>query len=340
MLKETRRKMDAIESRQQAYEQQNEEMLESQKAYAVELGNRCRSLELRVDNLERLLDGYANIITNIKNNNAQLEFLRQDIDRAVIKLKKIEGQSFKGSECVPDYKVKTHPVELDIDSNSYESIDYFDFENHFRGSREVVKERQCQYLQYFQDCKQVIDIGCGRGEFLELLKENGISALGVDSYEEFTSYCMSRGLNAVTADGIKYLQQAGTVDGIFVGQVVEHLKLEQIIALCNAAYKKLCKEGCLVIETPNPTSLAIYTHAFYVDPSHIKPVHPLTMQYLLEKAGFKNIEIVYTEASKLETVIPELKLEAGTDIQAFNKVMHIVSDTLFGSQDYAIIAKK
>ena len=96
----------------------------------------------------------------------------------------------------------------------------------------------------------------------------------------------------------------------------------------------------LVIETPNPTSLAIYTHAFYVDPSHVKPVHPLTMEYFLQKAGFKNIKIIYTDTSKINCHIPALRGEGIENLDEFNDVMSDVSSTLFGSQDYAIIARK
>ena len=92
------------------------------------------------------------------------------------------------------------------------------------------------------------------------------------------------------------------------------------------------------METPNPTCLAIYSHAFYIDPSHNKPVHPLTIKYILEKSGFKNIEIIYTDTSKLPVSIPEISGIEEAD--KFNEVMHMISELLFGSQDYAVIAKK
>ena len=154
-----------------------------------------------------------------------------------------------------------HPEK---EGEAYDAIDYFDFENHFRGSREVIKERQRQYLRYFSECKNVVDIGCGRGEFLELLKENNIGATGVDTYDEFVEYCRIHDLSAVCDDGSHYLKTIDSTDGIFVGQVVEHLKEFQIVDLCNTAFEKMQSGSYLIIETPNPTSLAIYTHAFYV----------------------------------------------------------------------------
>lgn len=171
--------------------------------------------------------------------------------------------------------------------SEYDSIDYFDFENHFRGSIESIKKSQSCYLKYFKDKENVVDIGCGRGEFLSLLKDNGIHAKGVDVYEPYVDYCNMKGFQAICGDGVAYLDSLDSIDGIFVGQVVEHLQTHQIIRLCNTAFEKLTNGGCLVIETPNPTSLAIYTNAFYIDPSHVKPVHPLTLKYHLEKQDLK-----------------------------------------------------
>ena len=145
---------------------------------------------------------------------------------------------------------------------------------------------------------------------------------------------------AACGDGIGYLASMKKVDGIFVGQVVEHLKTGEIINLCNTAYEKLETGGCIVIETPNPTSLSIYTNAFYIDPSHIKPVHPLTMQYFLEKAGFRDIKIIYTKNSRPPFEIPELKIDSDGNTEEFNKALKQVSEMMFGSQDYAAVAVK
>ena len=106
-------------------------------------------------------------------------------------------------------------------SDDYTDIDYFDFENRFRGSIDSVKKAQEFYLEYFRGKKHVLDIGCGRGEFLSLMKDNGINAEGVDIYEPYTEYCNMNGLKASCCDGADYLAKMKTVDGIFVGRVVE-----------------------------------------------------------------------------------------------------------------------
>lgn len=223
--------------------------------------------------------------------------------------------------------------------DNYNIIDYLDFENEFRGSTELISQRQKQYIPYFKGKKNILDIGCGRGEFLELMKEEGINAIGVDTYEDFISLCRIKGFEVVKADGLEYLKSCKLVDGIFLGQVVEHLKLSEIIDICNLAYHKLEKGGCIIIETPNPKSLLTFANSFYIDPSHEKPVHPYSLRYYLKKAGFNDIRIIYTEESKEASIVPLLDSSA-SNIDDFNASLKRVSDVLFGSQDYAIIAIK
>lgn len=280
------------------------------------------------------------ISENLRNNNSAIERLCSDSELLKLRTGSLERLSkpvHTENNAVPD----TVQISAVKDESDYECIDYFDFENHFRGSIDSVKKAQEAYLKYFRGKAHVLDIGCGRGEFLSLMKDNGIYAEGVDIYAPYADYCNMKGLSASCGDGIAYLAGMECVDGIFVGQVVEHLQTSDIIRLCNTAYEKLPDGGCIVIETPNPTSLSIYTNAFYIDPSHVKPVHPMTMQYLLEKAGFRDIEIVYTQQSRPQTEIPPLHIESGGgNTEEFNKAMKIVSDMIFGSQDYAVIAVK
>ena len=285
-----------------------------------------------VRNINSSLDGYENVILNLRNLNNETDKVRSDIDRLNFTLSKINRAA--GTAGAAPQKTAVQEVKAAPDEN-YLSIDYFKFENYFRGSREKIKENQKFYLKYFNGCKQVLDLGCGRGEFLELLKENGINAVGADTYEDFAEYCRTLGLNAVCGDGIAFLKSMDNVDGIFVGQVVEHLKVNQIIDLIESAYSKLPENGVLIMETPNPTSLSTYVNAFYLDPSHVKPVHPELLRYLLRGAGYRQIEVVFTESSR-----PDIRIAPLKDEKDFNRSMETVQEILFGSQDYAIIARK
>lgn len=226
--------------------------------------------------------------------------------------------------------------------DSYDMIDYGDFEDHFRGSRESIKNNQKVYLKYFDGQKGVLDLGCGRGEFLELCRENGIDAKGVDLYEEFVEYCQQLDLDVVTDDAIKYLEDCpdSSIGGIFAAQLVEHLSTGQVVQLCRLAMDKLRPGSCLIIETPNPMSLAIYRNWFYVDPSHHKPVHPYTMEYLLRKEGFTDIEVIFTENSRTGETLPHLVSDTVSNLDEFNAGLDKLTEIMFGSQDYAIIARK
>lgn len=279
-------------------------------------------------------------------NASQIEKLVSEICSMKARLNELERSLTSGTQQVPEgvfqATEQTQPSVSLTDrkqKDAYYSIDYFDFENHFRGSRQDIMERQKIYLPYFTDCNNVVDAGCGRGEFLELLLTHQIPAVGVDLYEPYVEYVKRQGLPCVCEDVNTYLKRVKQIDGIFMGQVVEHLSVSQIIELLENAYNALESGKYLIMETPNPMTLAIYSHAFYMDPSHEKPVHPYTLKYLTEKAGFSSVEILFTEASRMPFEIPSLKIE-GCDLEEFNNAIKNLNNDLYGSQDYAIIAKK
>lgn len=292
-------------------------------------------LELRLQRAEENLRHNNQALAQLTESEAysqistKMEALKRRVDRLeqMITTSQVQGPSGTAS------------VEMQ-NGASYADIDYFDFENHFRGSREMIMERQSEYLPYFKGKKAVLDLGCGRGEFLELLGKNGIPAKGVDLYDEFVCYCQEKGLDVIRADAIAYLAQSTMVDGIFAGQLVEHLSIGQIIALCTNAFERLEEGGCLILETPNPMSLAIYTHAFYMDPSHQKPIHPYTLQYLVQKAGFGKVEILFTRNSRLPEHFPMIKGQGIENADEFNQNLRSMAEYMYGSQDYAIIAQK
>ena len=298
-------------------------------------------LEENVRNLNTMLDGYEKVIGNLNNNNSMIETIHSTLEMQKVKLAMLEKAKITRHnwEAAEEKNIKeVENIVTESAENIYSGIDYFDFENYFRGSIDLIKRHQQQYIKYYKEKDNVVDLGCGRGEFLELLSENGINAKGVDLYDEFAEMCQMHGLNVVCDDALHFLREQQKVGGIFAGQLIEHLSVNQLVELCRLAYEKLEEDAYIIMETPNPTCLAIYSHAFYIDPSHNKPVHPLTVKYILEKSGFTKIEILYTETSKLPVSIPAIS--GIEDADKFNNAMHIVSESLFGSQDYAVIARK
>ena len=297
-----------------------------------------------VRNLNTLMEGLPQLYENVRNNNHLLEVLVSQSQMHGVKIMRLEKQKKQqdsiSSDRTDSSTTGSAAAPVQDGDEDYGQIDYFDFENYFRGTRAAVRQAQMQYLPFFENCRNVVDLGCGRGEFLEILQENKIGAVGVDFYPEFADYCNEQGFTAVCEDAISYLEQLEAADGIFAGQLVEHLTTSQLIRLCELSYEKLEKGGYVILETPNPFSLSIYTHAFYIDPSHEKPVHPYTLKYFLEKAGFRSIQTLYTPNSRRDIEIPPIVSDSIQNLEEFNAVMKQVSEVLFGSQDYAMIARK
>lgn len=222
-------------------------------------------------------------------------------------------------------------------------VEYEEFENNFRGVEEDIAERLKIYLPYYRDSKlPVMEIGSGRGEFLTLLRELNVKSFGVDVFEPFVNKCLKKGLDVKLGDGVSYMNKIcdESLGGLFASQVIEHISTEELIALCKEAYRCLQPGAYVIFETPNPTCASIFTNSFYIDPSHQKPVHPSLIEYIMKVVGFKDVQIVYTEGSKSPISIPELKVEGAENIDEFNKAMSELNTKIFGSQDYAVIARK
>ncbi len=228
------------------------------------------------------------------------------------------------------------------------AMNYFLFEEKFRGSTEEIKQRQSIFLEYFKNCQNVLDIGCGRGEFLSLLKENGIGARGIDINEDMVSYCQKNGLDVQEAEALSYLKSLEDIslDGVFSGQVVEHLQPEQLISLVKLSYDKMKFSTYFIAETINPLCLSVFAASFYMDLSHVKPVHPETIKFLLESVGFTDIEFKFfspfPEAARLSklTINDGVGDEEKARIEAMNHNIDKLNSLLYGYQDYAVIAKK
>ena len=208
-------------------------------------------------------------------------------------------------------------------------FDYGRFAERFRGTEEYVKAGQEFYLPYFRDRHAVLDIGCGRGEFLEMMRSAGVTAKGIDLGEESVALCRHKGLDAEAADLFVYLENMpeASLDGIFCSQVVEHLPAERLPEMVRLCASRLQRNGVIAIETPNPECLAIFATHFYLDPTHQRPVpHPL-LAFYLEEFGVGNIEV--RKLSPAAESMPSVKSLPEDFREAF-----------FGGLDYAILGRK
>lgn len=225
--------------------------------------------------------------------------------------------------------------------DGYGQIDYEKFENKFRGTEEEIKKNQEEYIPYLKDVKTLVDIGCGRGEFIKLVNGHGIQAKGVELYQGYADKCKEEGLDVVKGDGIEYIKQMEdeSVDAITGFQIAEHLPTSRLIELCQVGYEKIKEGGLMILETPNPQCLSIYTNSFYLDSTHTKPIHPKALQYYMEEAGFSKVEIYYTQSSRIPYSLPYIEEEIKNKKEV-NDGIWLLSELIWGSQDYAVIAYK
>ncbi len=213
-------------------------------------------------------------------------------------------------------------------------LDYGRFQERFRGSEEYVAKTQAQYLEICRGLAPVADIGCGRGELLELFQAEDVECLGVDSDPDAISACLDKGLNVEAGDLFMFLhrQKAGTLGAIVSAHVVEHLPPLRLPEFVEIAAAKLKPGGILAIETPNPACLAIFTGDFYLDPTHRRPTPAQQLRFYMEESGLGEIDV--RELNPAYELIPELAEfredpSAGPFVKKF-----------FGGLDYVILGKK
>lgn len=171
---------------------------------------------------------------------------------------------------------------------------YVDFENIFRDTK-IIAKRNARYIPFFADVSRVLDIGCGRGEFLEMLRREGIEAFGIDNSPEMIEVCQQKGLtNVKVADAIEYVSSVPgeTLGGIFSCHAIEHLPIEEVMKFFPLARNALTLGGTLIVETPNPHSLPAFK-LFWLDPTHVRPLFPEFLEWCARAGGFTNVEILY-----------------------------------------------
>ena len=159
------------------------------------------------------------------------------------------------------------------------------------GSKESTKRLQRKYVKYFLNCSKVLDIGCGKGFFLELLRDDNIPAEGIDAEEEMIKFCSKKGLKVFQSNALLFLEgKIKAYDGIFCSHIIEHMMPEKVLNLFRLCFSVLKPEGVLVIITPNFCNLDVATERFWIDTSHIRPYPLLLLEKMLFHTGFKIIE--------------------------------------------------
>lgn len=221
---------------------------------------------------------------------------------------------------------------------------YTEFENRYRGSRQDIIERLGQYdgildLDRIAGLGPIVDLGSGRGEWLELLRRRGIAAYGVDVNDDIARVAGDHGLEVRVEDGLEHLRThaPGSLGMVSMFHVAEHLEFETLFDVVRSAHTALSPGGVLLVETPNPTNLMVGAASFYRDPTHRAPLHPQLMEFLAEAAGFDEVELRFLNPpTELPFELPP-SFENGADL---DRLIGHLNWALLGPQDYCVIAHK
>jgi SAM-dependent methyltransferase/exonuclease VII small subunit len=221
---------------------------------------------------------------------------------------------------------------------------YVGFEDAFRGSSDEIQRQLRDYVPIFAGASNVLDIGCGRGEFLALLRDSGVTARGIDLNDAMVAICREKGVEAAKADALSYLRglQAGSLGGLFAAQVVEHLEPAYLTRLLEAAFEALRPGAPIVLETINPACWFAFFESYIRDITHVRPLHPDTLKFLLIASGFQQIEIrhraPYPEHEKLQPLAASPAL--GDSVETLNANVEKINRLLFTHLDYAAIGRR
>jgi O-antigen chain-terminating methyltransferase len=333
-------------------------------AYAQELQGLRGELEGRLNTanariariatyLKEQIDGLGQQLKGELSDQAlALQGLRERIPGTERKLRRVlsvlaDGQEV-GEGFIPSSQAEGTAAQVELRRVPRQTLgpdfDYFGFEERFRGSQEEIKARQQIYVEYFQGKGEVMDIGCGRGEFLELLKEAGIQAKGVDIDLDMVLLCREKGLDVVRADAFAYLEALldESLGGVFSAQVIEHLESGQIIQLVKLCHRKLRQGGILILETLNPESLLVHYKWFWMDFTHTRLIHPETLKFLFDSIGFGEVVTRFLPPPEGPLAIPPLKVQDhhAEELRRFNEATEYLNRLLYGSSDYVVIGKK
>jgi 2-polyprenyl-3-methyl-5-hydroxy-6-metoxy-1,4-benzoquinol methylase len=317
------------------------------------LRKKAKDGETRLDDLQRVFTEMTEeLLERVKSLDNVLDSLREDVRTLHRQFRELNAASISATRCEEQRnETKSLVNQLsatvsDLQSFSVLSPDdfpYFRFEDLHRGSADYVKASLSPYVSYFERSQRVVDLGCGRGEFLDLCQSHGIGIYGVDSNEDMVLHCEGRGLNVVSADVVEHLESLPEkwLDGIFCSQVVEHLPLLKLQRLLRECSRVLKAGAQIVMVTINPTSVFALANNFFLDPTHVRPIPPGTLKFLAEEAGFRNVAIEFHEPFGPDYSLLPVVVESETEWQKalrinFERLNHLV----LGYQEYALIGVK
>jgi SAM-dependent methyltransferase len=234
-------------------------------------------------------------------------------------------------------------------SGSIDSLTYVAFEDQFRGTKSDIRSRVEDYVPVFAGASNVVDVGCGRGELLDALRDSGVSVRGVDISPAMVEICRGRGFDVELGDALGYVakQPDSSLGGLIAVQVVEHFTPAYLTRFLEAAYHALKPGAAIVLETINPNCWMAFFETYIRDLTHQQPLHPETLRLLVQASGFSNVDVQFrapvSEDDRLARVeLPSDFFSPGVApvVDAINDHANKLNRRLFSSMDYVVIARR
>jgi SAM-dependent methyltransferase len=229
-----------------------------------------------------------------------------------------------------------------------DSLTYVSFEDRFRGQTQNIRERVRDYLPLLANASDVVDIGCGRGELLALLREGGIRARGVDSNAAMVEICRGKGFEVAEGDALLYLrsQPDASVGGLIAVQVVEHFSPAYLLRFLDAAFHAMRPGAPLILETLNPACWMAFFETYIRDITHRQPLHPDTLRLLVQASGFSAVDVQFRQPVRDDDRLDRVEELASADpalarvVGALNAHADKLNARLFSSMDYVVVARR
>jgi len=346
----------------QLFENRIKECENKTKLYENEIKNYIEAFESRMNNFESRLQSYEsnNAINNEidnkfnileKINDEKFALLIDKYNQNQLSIRKLNEDIIKTKSIITwvNKAEFTETVKCKIGSETtFNPIFYHEFEEKFRGTRADIKERLMVYVPMIDNLfgewtnRKFIDIGCGRGEWLDILKDKGVvDYIGVDLNEIQINICNEFGHKAIKNDCLEYINELPDecIDMITGFQIIEHLPLEELFTLLNECHRVLRKGGIILFETPNPSNLLTGATYFYADPTHNRPLYKESVRFFAEHSGFSNVEIIEVNPVRYSNTLISPTCFDGNQV-IWNENIEILNNLLFGSQDYAVMGVK
>jgi O-antigen chain-terminating methyltransferase len=300
------------------------------------LDSKLQTIDSKLDSQLQTIDSKLQIIdSKLQSVEAELDIARRQSEAIRRELMFQQHRLSRLARASINKEPSGATAELVYDQR-YDSL-YEAFEEEYRGSRADIKQRLKVYLDRLKLTGAgrvgvpVVDIGCGRGEWLELLKENQLAAYGIDINSRMVSRTVGLGLDAQVADLLEHLRHLddGSRSAVTAFHIVEHLPFGVLMEFLDEALRVLESGSMIILETPNPENIRVGATTFYLDPTHRNPIAPDALRFMVEHRGFCDAEIIRLHPAPIEE---HLKGKA-SDVKYLNRL-------LFGPRDYAILARR